>query len=197
MPPLPVLADTFRCTLNWHSDGLAVSSHNVIHVLAPGFSSDDVYDAWNTNVDAAMWEHTNVTTSVNSVDVLPLDGVTPTTNYPNSDVTNWRGAGATQLTIPVSALASLKTGLRGRSGRGRIFLPWVCEGSQNGGILSGTVGANMTTAWNAFRVAMDSAGCALIVASYTHSLRNTVLHISVEDDCGTQRRRQDSLRRSL
>jgi hypothetical protein len=197
MPPLPVIADAFRVTFNWHTDAFGITAHNVMHFLGLGFDSPSVYDAINLNVAHEMFQHTNVTTSVNSVDVLPLDGTSPTSTFPNSDVTEWRGTGSTQLTVPVCALVNLKTGLRGRSHRGRLYLPWVCENAQNGGVLSGTIGADMTAAWEAFRTAMTASGLALMVASYTNDDIQAVTQCTVENDCATQRRRQDALRRTM
>ena len=81
------------------------------------------------------------------------------------------------------------TGLRGRSYRGRVYLPFVDESTQaQGHIVAGKI-TDGQGAWEAFHTDMSTDGFELVVASYLHSTAEDVIAVLFERDTATQRRR--------
>lgn len=193
MPPLPVIADCFRTVLNWTSD-TGLTAHNVMHFLAPGGDALDVLDAIQANADVAMWKHTNIGSTIDSIECTKLDGTSATITRDITDVTNFRGTGSSQIVPQQCAIIKLATALRGRRNRGRLYLPWVQEDAANTGKLSGTTSLDMTAAWVAFANDMAAANVALGVASYVDELWHQAINLVCEAACATQRRRQEQVR---
>jgi hypothetical protein len=187
---LPVITDTFRCTLHWtHTNGQ--HAVNVTHVYAPTKTSAAVFTAWDTNVANGLWIPVVNGARVTQFDVLPLDGISPTTVNTVASVAKWTGNGGAVDFLPQgAALVKLQTGGRGPRYRGRLFLPFLSEQEQsNGAIVAGDL-ATMQTAWNTFRTNMNTAGVALAVASYKHASSSPATSVVCESEIGTQRRRQ-------
>jgi len=90
----------------------------------------------------------------------------------------------------VSALVKLTTNERGRSKRGRIFLPWVNEGIADQGTLTSTRQTAMQSAWNTFISDMSTNNCPVVVASYKLASSAIVQTLFVESLLATQRLRQ-------
>ena len=190
--PLPTIPDAYRVALVWNASGqLAV---NVMHFLRASTTSAVIASTLDANVTAAMWGSVWPSASVNHITVTPLDGNSASYTL-NTSGAKWTGsAAAGDPIIAVAAMVKLTTAFRGRSNRGRLFLPFVCESVQQGGtIVAGTV-TSMQTAWNNFLTAMIAAGQQPIVASYLHANQHPVTAFTVESFFGTQRKRQSRLR---
>lgn len=192
MPALPVIGDTYRCALRWgHSTGQ--NAVNVIHITKAASSAAAVATALDTNATANMWGSVTGGASVNQLSITPLDGSSATYLLTVSGA-KWTGAGGAGDFSPASAeVLSLRSTFRGRSKRGRIYLPFIGESSiTNGSISSGL--ATTQTAWNTWLAALIASGFFPCIASYKLASQVPVSSILVETLLGTQRRRQGRLR---
>jgi hypothetical protein len=187
---LPVISDTFRCTLHWqHTNGQ--HAVNVTHVLGVSKTSAQVFTAWDSNVASGMWVPIVSGARVVQFDVLPLDGASPTTTNIVASAAKWTGNGGAVDFVPQgAAIVKQTTSLRGPAHRGRMFLPFLSEQEQsNGTIVAGDL-AVMQTAWNTFKTNITAAGVVPVVATYVHADKYTTQAFVCEAQTGTQRRRQ-------
>lgn len=188
---LPVIASVYRCAFNWTNDlvpGLAAT--NVMHFKKTGSDALTVAGIIESHMNSGLLAHTSQHSAITSVDVTPLDGSTLTLPYKPVTAANWDGGVTSTSILPqVACVIKLRTQKRGRSFRGRVFLPWVCEEAVIQGKIEASNVANMTTAWTTFLAAMGSDSCNLGVASYLHSTFEPVVLATCENFTGTQRRR--------
>ena len=138
-----------------------------------------------------MWGQTNSSASIYQVICTPLDGTSASILNLTGSPTKWSGTSTSGDMIPqVSALVKLTTNERGRSKRGRIFLPWVNEGIADQGTLTSTRQTAMQSAWNTFISDMSTNNCPVVVASYKLASSAIVQTLFVESLLATQRLRQ-------
>jgi hypothetical protein len=194
MPPIPVISDIDRCALVWNYTTLTAA--NVMHFRNSAGNVAALVSALQANMTATMWGGVNSASSIVQSEITPLDGTSSRIVTPWAANAKWTGQQATEAIIQEAIVVKLQTGLRGRSRRGRIYIPFAAEGVQSLGILDPTVVAGMQTAWENFRVAMNSAGFPLGVASYKLELWATCTAVQVERAFGTQRRRQNRVRKA-
>ncbi len=190
--PLPTIADTFRCAIEYTNTGDSRTATNVMHFLAPGKTVSDVFAALNANISAAMWAPCSTGTRVDQVVITELDGTPDGIVFGPSALTNpdWPdGAGSSDYQPQVCALIKLATAATGRSGRGRIYLPWVEDAVSTRGLIDGTTTTPCTAAWVAFSNDMIADGVALAVASYVHASASQVLNLACMTATATQRKR--------
>lgn len=193
MPPLPIIADVYRTALFW-TNGAGQHSVNVMHIHAPSSTPSAVAAALDANVVASMWTYVSSGFVQEELTVTKLDGSTATFQLATSGA-KWTGGNAGDLIPAVSSIVSLRTGQRGRSHRGRLFLGPVGETLfTNGTFTGGATLSNTQAAWTAFLSAMSAAGFAIAVASYTLASFTLVSTALVEQTAATQRRRQTRLR---
>lgn len=191
MAVLPIIPNIFRVTINWADLGGATGK-NVMHFSGPSKDSQDVADALTANTQTNQFQGMSTTAAALTATILPLDGVTPGADY--SLGTSWQGQTASDYMTAPAVIIKHVTAVRGRSGRGRIYLPFVAETQQNAGRITPGSVTNMTGAWVAFANAMEADGIALGVASYTESIWRQSINIACESALGTQRRRQQRVR---
>jgi hypothetical protein len=178
--PLPVIADTYRVSLEWlNSNGQHAT--NVMHIHGAGQTALDVLNQYDSLVTADMWDCVSSSGQVVELRCIKLDGT--------SDG-RWQGNASGQPIAQACGMVKMITGVRGRSNRGRLYLPWVAEDVQSGGFISSAVVATMQTAWDAWLAAMPGTLGSTAVASYRHANQHPVTAIVVESPTGTQRRRQ-------
>lgn len=190
MATYPVIEDVYRCALKW-SDGSGHTAVNVIHVKQAGVDSATIFADLDANVTVTMWGYVTDDFHVTEVAITPLDGVSATTVFPTGSTSKWRGS-ATSDFIPAScSLVHLGTDLRGRSHRGRIYLPYLAEGQQAKGVLAPAGLATWQAAWDTFRLGLTAL---LVVASYKLAVATEVTQTYCEPVAATQRRRQSRLR---
>ena len=191
MTPLPIIGDTLRVALQWTDPVFPRKSVNVMHFHSVGYAMSTFWTALDANVTALMWGHTGTNSQIDQVTIIPLDGGGAGLIQATGGPAKWRGTDSSNVPIPqASAIVKLTTGTRGRSNRGRVYLPWVNEDIAAAGQLDATRRSAMNGAWATFRSAMLAAGFPLVVASYKHSTALNVLATDVEAYLGTQRRRQ-------
>lgn len=188
MAPLPTITNVVRVTLNWTSGG-APLAHNVLHFHdeAGERQAGDVYNEINDNVTQAMWDWAFTGIHVASVDVIFLDGSDATDTFTTGNPAKWTGGGTGNGIPQVAGIVKFKTGHRGRSHRGRIFIPYVGEGEQDNGALIDV--SAVQEAWETFRIDMDAVALPLVVASYKLASKDPVTSLVAEARTATQRRR--------
>lgn len=198
MPPLPVIANTFRCALRWETSIAALSAVNVIHIrrATAGATAADAFDALDDEVASAMWNTVGSRWSVSNVDITPLDGSSPTQTFTPTTASNWDGNTGGDVAPAVTSLVKLQTALRGRSFRGRLYLPSPAESQMGDGSLVDGSEVTGTAAWVTFAndLVARSPSWALVVASYELASAQQVINLSIGDELATQRKRQDRVR---
>lgn len=190
--PLPVIANVFRVSLEWNL-GSPNSAANVMHFSAPSLTASGLLTLLDSTVTSSMWYATASTLAVNQIRATKLDGSSVTQVLAVTGA-KWTGAQVADEIPQMAAIVKIVTSLRGRSFRGRIFLPGVAENKQAAGILDATTVSNGQTAWNTFVAAMVSGGATLGVASYKNATFQAQQSVLCEGVAATQRRRMTRLR---
>lgn len=167
------------------------TAENVMHFATEGNASD-VGNGLAANFDdLGLIDTVSSAAGVTGFSVTPLDGVSPTTEFPF--VSPFTGPGNDQFIPNLAAVITLYTARRGRSYRGRIFLPFTAENRQNNGFTDpSTVIGHLADAWT--ELAADlialTPGVFPVVASYLHRTSEPVTLYKPQHVYGTQRRRQ-------
>jgi hypothetical protein len=172
-----------------------MTATNVIHIagaLEPPDLADEIEAAIPTT-GSAMWGPMSSSFGLYSLDLLPLDGTTATYHRVVTDQPWTHGQGGGNPIPAVCALVQLDTGVRGRSNRGRIYIPAVGESVFSSGLLDAAPREDCETGWEEFRTNLITAGVALVVASYRNRDAHPVIAVSVPQKCATQRRRQSRI----
>lgn len=189
--PLPIIANCYRVALNWTNTQNALTATNVMHFAKSGGSASALYTLLNASVTQSMWIPTSTYASVNQVVITPLDGTGVSVPNLTGKPSKWSGAGTPADFNPqVSAIIKMQTVKRGRSYRGRVFLPWVAEGEQTNGVLTAGDVTTCSAAWTTWLAAMTAGGYNPVVASYLHATSENVVNVLCESLTATQRRRQ-------
>lgn len=191
MAPLPIIPDVYRVTFEWNTIAGLPSPVNVMHFEAASSNAAAVAAAIDAHVTANMWAHTTTAYGINTQLVTPLDGGGSSVAVNTGRPAKWSGTNAVGDIIPQAAqLVKLLTDFRGRSHRGRAFLPFVAEASASNGQSGSFFGAAQQTAWSNFLTAMNTALVFPVVASYKLASADHVTQYAIEQFYGTQRRRQ-------
>lgn len=195
--PLPVIANTFRIVLEWGWNSNEQRALNVFHVETTETNMDTIYDDLDSHVDAAMWRVQSNNSGVQTVHITPLDGTSATSSYVTGGPPRWSGEAGGDPIIQAANLVKLRTGERGRSKRGRLYLPFVAEGSTAAGFISSTDALGIQAAWRTFAANLEALTPAvnMVVASYKLATATLVTAIDGETALGTMRRRQQRNRR--
>lgn len=190
--PLPVITDVFRVAFLWQSTDLPKSAVNVMHFEASGKTASQVATAIDAHVTAGMWFAQNSHAAVTELDVTPLDGSGTTFTFATASAAKWKGGSSTFDVNPqVAAVVKMVTAKRGRSYRGRVFLPWVAENRVTNGAFDPTDLAAVNALWATFLTDMNTASVHPVIASYLHATSERVTGVSFEARTATQRRRQN------
>ena len=190
--PLPVIADVFRCALEWTDSNTGFPATNVFHVktATSGKTSGQVFTCLDAHVTAAMWDWTAATAQIQTVEITPLDGVSAAASFSTGAAAKWRGGGLGTSLPQVAGIVKFGTGLRGPANRGRMYMPFVGEGEVAGNVLIDA--AAVQAAWISYAANLISDGTtpmALGIASYVHGNFHQTTLINAELQTATQRRR--------
>lgn len=187
--PLPVIADTFRVVFNWSNTVMpGVTAHNVMHFSDVSADEDTVASNIYAHLQTGQWDSVTTTASIDSVTVTKLDGVSASVVHAFADAPKANGQGFGDIIPQASVVVSAYTSKRGRSYRGRIYLPWVPEGEQAAGVFADTTAQQ--TAWSFFLNQMGLTTTIPVVASYKLATADTIQRYVVRGKVRTQRRRQ-------
>lgn len=192
--PLPVIANTYRVTWNF-LPSRGVTPRIVQHFLCPGDNVDYVGAAIVGACVDNMFNPMPQSFEPPTIDILPLDGVTPTRQFDLDPLQNLC-QGAEEMSPASAAIISLRTDQRGPQGRGRSYVGPVAEASMENGQLEVADRVAMEDAWADFLSALAALDpeVLLVVASYAHEEAYPVQTLNHEIVLGTQRRRQSQLR---
>ncbi len=161
-----------------------------MHIRKSSSNPAAVYAALDANVTAALWTMQPNYAHITEVVITPLDGLGTSLPVVTGSPAKWSGSGGSGDMIPqVANIVKLVSARRGRSYRGRVYLPFALEGQVSNGNFGGSALTALNTAWVAFRTAMSSAGFPLVVASYVHATAEDVIAVLAEAPSATQRRR--------
>lgn len=185
--PLPVITDGYYCAYQFVLDD-AQSAETTFSVTAPSTTAADVAadirDAWASSIKNAQVPETNLA----KVSVTPLDGVSTATVLPVNVVgTNSN----TALTDQIACVVTLRTGVAGRSNRGRMYWPGLGDDALSGdGYTFGTSFlAGFQSAVDDWHDAMTATGETLGVLSRVLSSFREVTSLEARRPIATQRRR--------
>lgn len=193
--PLPTIADCARVAFEWTLvyDTQVEAGINVMHF----HTIDDDLDALLSDIDAA-WNSTlyNVCGNTSRVQTLVatlLGGGFPTASFDTGVSIDWKGGSSGAVLPAVAGCVSLRTGLSGRSKRGRVYLPAIAESAVANGKFETSPYDSLNTAWETLLVDLAVNNHELMVASYLHSTAEIVTTARMNRFCATQRRRQQAL----
>lgn len=191
MAPLPLISDTYRVAFNWVNTAVTgLVATNVMHFHKSGSSAPAVAAIIDGLGTAAMWGSIVPQASINNIVVTPLDGSGVSFPLTPTVAAHWTGSGAAGAFVPnVAVIIKLLTQKRGRSFRGRVYLPFTDSTTiSDGNVLTATK-TGLNTAWVAFHTAATAAGLDWAVASYKLASQLNVAAVACEAQTGTQRRR--------
>jgi len=189
--PLPVVAGSFLVRLVWLNGSVQRPATNdmCFHDDAGGHTGTDIYNAIDSHVTHDMWKTTSGDGVVDHVITTKLDGTAASVIHPTGTPAKWQGGEASQTIPQGCCVATIRTGFRGRSRRGRIFIPWIGEGAQDSGTLDGTKVAAQQAAWTTFFAAMLADGFPIHVLSKLHTDSVEATEVQIQSFLKTQRRR--------
>jgi hypothetical protein len=196
---LPVITDVYRVALHWQSN-VAGTAANIFHVKGPhaGYpNSPAVFTCIDAHVTSALWTFVSSNLTLDQVAITPLDGSTATHIETVTPSAKYSGQSAGEAIPNMANIIKLQTNKRGKSYRGRLYLPNVGEPDQTNGKLATAKVPTTTTAWNTFMTAIGTDATTpltLGVASYKLSTFEAALSCLCEPTAATQRRRLSRLR---
>jgi hypothetical protein len=198
--PLPTIANVTRCAIR----GTMPSGQrwvNVYHMLfsgsPPPLTADftaltakflRLYTGTAYAGGQKVSQHWPAATTIDDVTYTPLDGVSP------SQVQLFGVAGAEAaeaLPSEVALCMTLRTALRGRSHRGRIYLGGFTEAlNTTGGIVAAADLTGITLQMEGFRADLSTVSWQWVVASYLLSTSSPVISITSNNKWDVQRGRK-------
>lgn len=195
--PLPMIADVIRTSVVGHTAG---GHHwaNVLHFRKTSILSNSgaiaildplLLNFYTTNLGTGLgWQNGAPTTmGIEQFQYTPLDGATATTVITHAFAGT---SGGEALPANVALVATLRTALRGRSHRGRIYWNGINENSNTavGAPLAATVNG-LANQCAQFISNLAGSGVTWVVASYLNSTAENITAVSVDTRWDTQRRR--------
>jgi hypothetical protein len=185
--PLPTITDGYYCAYRFKLFGVQ-SAEVTFSVTAPSTTAADVgadiISAWAGSIKNAQVE----TCTLVSASVTALDGTAAAVIVPSGvDGTNTNDG----VTDSLAVISTLRTGIAGRSNRGRIYWPGLGTDmlSVNGYTIDPTFKTGFQSAVDDWHDAMTGTGETLGVLSRKLSSFREVTALEVRDVIGTQRRR--------
>jgi hypothetical protein len=195
MGHLPIIADVSRVAFHYKAPGVAGPyAINVMHFRQDAVDQDGLAGAIIANWQADQLSSLSASAELDSFEITPLDGTSATRNYLTDGADHWSGNAGSEWVPQVAVIIKMETALRGRSYRGRIYLPFTGESKIDGGTLDGTFVTAMSAGWNDFNAAMLTDSVVPVVASYKHATAEGIVGFICESQTATQRRRMSRLR---
>lgn len=129
------------------------------------------------------------TVSLDRIDITPLDGVSATLT--TSHAAAGSSAVADSLPSEVAEVITLRTTLRGRRYRGRIYLfPWTEAQNTVDGTMQAVDRTDVLTNCAAHRTAVVALSWEPVVASYSFTVATPVVSYTMDAKFDSQRRRK-------
>lgn len=195
--PLPVIADVIRVAV----EGRATNNHqwaNILHFRKSGALSfpaaiavldPALLSQYTVNSGAGLaWKNAAPTTATLTQFVYtPLDGVSASTVITHAVA---GVSGGDPLPASVCLVATLRTALRGRAHRGRVYCGPFDETFNLAGVPVAALVADLALQWDRFiTIDLVGSGVSLGVASYKTTIFTDCVHATVDSRWDTQRRR--------
>lgn len=177
-------ANIWHCNFtsgSWPSDaGVEAASDEIVHFYDGTVIS--THTGWIANFGCTG-------ETLDTVSAIRLDGTTATLNFPyavTGPASTPGGAAQDSFTL------TLRTGLRGRSHRGRLFLPQVENSQVTTGQLNVLVPPIVVDRFGVIQSALESLSepCEVVVASYLLATWQAVTSVSMDPIVKHQRRRR-------
>lgn len=167
----------------------AIGIHAATAVTAAALNTA-VQAAWT----AAQLDWMASTGTLVSIAYKDLAGVIATQEFNTDGTAKWNGGGTGQSIPQCAGILKLQTGLAGRSHRGRIFIPFLGEGEQDGGTVIDALAT--ATAWATFANTLAALSPSLVVSIVSRKLSTLTPVTTYQGELisGTQRRRVARLR---
>lgn len=173
MPPLPPIANVVRIVPKFTYNGQ--NCYNVMHYLVPsGFTSTDMIQwasqwitAWKSNVRGGS----PTSLAINAVEVADLSPTPKATILEPGGSSNIGTAASPAMPTSVTPCVSLRTDIRGRSFRGRVYHVGMTEAQIIQDSIDAGFIATLESFYNTLRVltASTSGNVAnLVILSYYH-----------------------------
>lgn len=144
-----------------------------------------VKTAWVDSVIMAFFANTTIVTGI-----LVKNGPNDVGPAATLGVSLPGASGSAQAAPNVAVLAHKVTGIGGRHGRGRMYLPGIPEGNVSaGGALDATIQANLTTNLGTFLVKLEAADIPMTLLHSDAFTPVPVEDLIVDATVATQRRR--------
>lgn len=197
MPPNPAINNTVRILLNFrigsaflgqtHIDlrGNGVAGETDFSGLVDDIGgliiSNDVNDAWSTDVTVPEWEAHNL----DDPDLVPTTYVSTLTG----------GEAGDPLPENVAALVSLRSDFSGRSNRGRAYWPGYTEASSDGASFNTTSAGHLADFYDDLNgLNLNGFPLELVVVSFKNAIARAITSVIVEAAWATMRNRLERLR---
>jgi hypothetical protein len=192
---LPIIVGVYRCAIEQAIGASSIA--NVVHVQAPGTPTaaavaQEVAFAWGKTGGLSVLQSSQL--QYLNVHCTPLDGSSPSADHDFS-LANHVGGTQAAASVPVNVclILSLLTNTRGRSKRGRMYLPGVVQTQVDAPASrwsSGTLTAAVTE-WNVWQAQLLAGASLLkqVVASYKLATAFPITTVVARQDFGTQRDR--------
>lgn len=200
MPPAPEINNCYRVLLEFgigdaflgqtHVDfraGTTVTwgdafASDLTDMISTAILSNDVNDGWSTEVTLRNYRVENLDDRTQA----PIDIPTSVAGVESGD----------PLPEQVAALVSLRSGLTGRSNRGRAYWCGYTEASADGSILNPTTAGHIADMYADFQTGWASlnTGGVLAIVSIKNATSHAVASITVEPTFATMRPRLERLR---
>lgn len=190
-----VTGQSWSCSLWFRTIAAGLMTQTELNT-ANGDLGDAAVGSWAT-LASALWPSSTTLTKCT------------TYVYPNNTVTASKvstphtlaAAGSTTTTMPpqCAVVASLRSEVPGRSGRGRIYIPYTLAGLASDGQIASTKVDNVANAVAAMIGDMNALSLpggltpVCCVASFTKQEQPTVVSVVVDSIVDTQRRREGSM----
>ena len=186
MTPLPTIANTHRVTFNWTDSGEVVG-HNIIGITTGSPMSSAVIAGLVANaLDSNMFAPVVSTTELLTIDVFNMGIPEATVQVP---VVGVQGQSGGQAVPNVAVVVTPRSVARGRSFRGRTYLPMIGESSIDSGIVIGPVVISTLAAWFDFNIALLASSITQSIISIELAVATLVAGYTVDTRQDTQRRR--------
>lgn len=147
-----------------------------------------IYSGAAFGAGSPWFSYANAGTTVDKITVTPLDGASASTVF--TPALSAPGGNTPLGPAEVACVLSMKTPFRGRSYRGRVYLPTPYITQLNGGIINPAVVTAILAQVNGAQTALGAINWSIGIASYKLSLFNTFASINMDSLPDVQRRRK-------
>jgi hypothetical protein len=187
---LPIISGTIRVTVagqlaaggfwnnTWHARHLDLSGWEAAEIQGFHDIFRQLYIGPPLSGGTSVLANCHSSTTTQYVYYLPLDGLSLASTIPM--INTGSASGGNPLPPEVAEVLTLRTNNRGRSYRGRIYLPAFTTSQATTGVITAAAINGITTQFNAVQTALRTGGGELGVASYKLSIFTPIQSVSMD-----------------